>query len=138
MVLLSMQSCNMKICQKTHGTIAGDLMSRSVLQKALNYSDTLFQIDICMLSGWMTWWTNSLKLIRIRPSKTIGMLSANALARENHGAVSGGLEFLPVDTWLNRNPATHLQPGRSRLLLTAPPLWLTGAVGSPVTPVATV
>ncbi len=33
--------------------------------------------------------------------------------------------------WLNEN-------GRSRFLLTAPPLRLTGAVGSPVTPVATV
>ena len=33
--------------------------------------------------------------------------------------------------WLRRN-------GRSRFLLTAPPLRLPGAVGSPVTPVATV
>jgi kynurenine formamidase len=33
--------------------------------------------------------------------------------------------------WLSAN-------GRSRFFLTAPPLRLTGAVGSPVTPVATV
>ena len=37
----------------------------------------------------------------------------------------------PLANWLRAN-------GRSRFLLTAPPLRLTGAVGSPVTPVATV
>jgi kynurenine formamidase len=40
--------------------------------------------------------------------------------------------------WLN-DLALHLRAqGRSRCLLTAPPLRLPGAVGSPVTPVATV
>ncbi len=37
----------------------------------------------------------------------------------------------PLATWLR-------EAGRSRFLLTAPPLRLTGAVGSPVTPIATV
>jgi kynurenine formamidase len=37
----------------------------------------------------------------------------------------------PLNAWLAQN-------GRSRFLLTAPPLRLTGAVGSPVTPIATV
>ncbi|MFO1188459.1 MAG: cyclase family protein [Alphaproteobacteria bacterium] len=37
----------------------------------------------------------------------------------------------PLNAWLKKN-------GRCRFLLTAPPLRLTGAVGSPVTPIATV
>ena len=40
--------------------------------------------------------------------------------------------------WLNDLAAHLRQAGRSRCLLTAPPLRLPGAVGSPTTPVATV
>ena len=40
-------------------------------------------------------------------------------------------QLTPLATWLRAN-------GRSRFLLTAPPLRLPGAVGSPATPVATV
>jgi kynurenine formamidase len=40
--------------------------------------------------------------------------------------------------WLNDLAAYLRNAGRSRCLLTAPPLRLPGAVGSPVTPVATV
>jgi hypothetical protein len=42
------------------------------------------------------------------------------------------------ELWWLHDLAQHLrQAGRSRCLLTAPPLRLPGAVGSPVTPVAT-
>jgi len=40
--------------------------------------------------------------------------------------------------WLTELAAWLRRHGRHRFLLTAPPLRLTGAVGSPVTPVATV
>ena len=43
------------------------------------------------------------------------------------------------ELWYLTDLAAHLRAqGRSRFLLTAPPLRLPGAVGSPVTPVATV
>ncbi|HLU56920.1 MAG TPA: cyclase family protein [Pseudonocardia sp.] len=43
------------------------------------------------------------------------------------------------ELWWTSDLAAHLrQAGRSRFLLTAPPLHLPGAVGSPVTPIATV
>jgi hypothetical protein len=43
------------------------------------------------------------------------------------------------ELWWLRDLATWLRAhGRSRFLLTAPPLRLPGAVGSPATPVATV
>lgn len=47
---------------------------------------------------------------------------------------------LPLaELWYLKDLAEYLRPrGRSRFLLTAPPLRLPGAVGSPVTPVATV
>ena len=48
------------------------------------------------------------------------------------GFATGELWYLEELTkWLSVN-------GRNRFFLTAPPLRLTGAVGSPVTPVATV
>jgi len=43
------------------------------------------------------------------------------------------------EIWYLTELAQHLRArGRSRFLLTAPPLRLPGAVGSPVTPIATI
>ncbi|MEL3891379.1 cyclase family protein [Ferrovibrio sp. MS7] len=71
------------------------------------------------------------------PSKEGGEESHAALPLHEHCLFKLGVPLGEI--WYLSELAAYLKAaGRSRFLLTAPPLRLTGAVGSPVTPIATV
>ena len=89
----------------------------------------------------------------VRDSGVVALISDNyAVERVPSRSRSGKRAFLPLhelclfklgihfgELWWLTDLAEHLRAaGRTRFLLTAPPLRLPGAVGSPVTPVATV
>jgi len=89
----------------------------------------------------------------VRDSGVVALISDNyAVERVPSRSGTGKRAFLPLhelclfklgvplgELWWLTDLAAHLRAtGRSRFLLTAPPLRLPGAVGSPVTPVATV
>ncbi len=89
----------------------------------------------------------------VRDSGVVALISDNyAVERVPSRSGSGKRAFLPLhelclfklgihlgELWWLTDLAEHLRAaGRTRFLLTAPPLRLPGAVGSPVTPVATV
>jgi kynurenine formamidase len=89
----------------------------------------------------------------VRDSGVVALISDNyAVERVPSRSGTGKRAFLPLhelclfklgvplgELWKLTDLAAHLcAAGRSRFLLTAPPLRLPGAVGSPVTPVATV
>ena len=94
------------------------------------------------------------KLLNWIADSGIAALIADNYAVETHPArpLEGRRPALPLhhhclfklgiplgELWYLRDLAAWLQQnGRSRFMLTAPPLRLPGAVGSPVTPVATV
>ena len=89
----------------------------------------------------------------VRDSGVVALISDNyAVERAPSRTGSGRRPFLPLhelclfklgvplgELWWLTDLADHLRAaGRTRFLLTAPPLRLPGVVGSPVTPVATV
>ena len=90
----------------------------------------------------------------ITDSGVVAMISDNMAVEDSSGfgESQGGCSRLPLhrhclfrlgvhlgELWHLSELATALQDqGRSRFLLTAPPLYLPGAVGSPSTPIATI
>ncbi len=71
------------------------------------------------------------------PAKRLAASAQASMPLHHHCLFKLGVPL--GELWWLADLAAHLRAaGRSRFLLTAPPLRLPGAVGSPVTPIATV